>query len=32
LARKLGFEFSGYNEYYYTNNDIALFFTRFFRK
>jgi len=32
LARKLGFEFCGYNEYYYTNNDIALFFTRFFRK
>ena len=32
LARKLGFEFGGYNEYYYPNNDIALFFTRFFRK
>ena len=32
LARKLGFEFCGYNEYYYNNNDIALFFTRFFRK
>lgn len=32
LSRKLGFEFCGYNEYYYTNNDIALFFTRYFRK
>ena len=32
LARKLGFEFCGFNEYYYSNNDIALFFAKFFRK
>jgi ribosomal protein S18 acetylase RimI-like enzyme len=29
LANKLGFEFCGYNDYYYPNQDIALFFTRF---
>jgi len=28
LARKLGFEFSGFNDQFYTNQDIALFFTR----
>jgi ribosomal protein S18 acetylase RimI-like enzyme len=32
LARKLGFEFCGYNEFYYPNSDIALFFTKSFRK
>ena len=26
LAQKLGFEFCGYNDYYYPNQDIALFF------
>ncbi len=28
LARKLGYEFSGYSDQYYLNQDIALFFTR----
>lgn len=28
FAMKIGFEFSGYNDHYYTNQDIALFFTR----
>lgn len=28
LARKLGFEFSGYNDAYYATQDIALFFGR----
>lgn len=32
LARKLSFEFCGYDEYYYPNNDIALFFVKFLRK
>jgi GNAT superfamily N-acetyltransferase len=32
LARKLGFAFCGFDEYYYPNNDIAIFFTKFFRK
>jgi GNAT superfamily N-acetyltransferase len=32
LARKHGFEFCGYDEYYYANNDIALFFSKQFRK
>jgi GNAT superfamily N-acetyltransferase len=32
LARKMGFEFCGYDEYYYPNNDIALFFIKFLRK
>jgi len=26
LAKKMGFEFSGYNEHYYATQDIALFF------
>lgn len=30
-ARKLGYDFSGYNDQYYTNQDIALFFTRSLR-
>ncbi|HTX79176.1 MAG TPA: GNAT family N-acetyltransferase [Longilinea sp.] len=29
LARKLGFEFAGYNDHYYGNQDIALFFARY---
>ncbi|MBW8012228.1 MAG: GNAT family N-acetyltransferase [Chloroflexi bacterium] len=28
LAGKLGFEFSGFNDRYYANHDIALFFTK----
>lgn len=28
FARKLGFQFCGYNERYYPNGDIALFFSR----
>jgi ribosomal protein S18 acetylase RimI-like enzyme len=28
LAQKLGFDFSGYNERYYSNMDITLFFTK----
>jgi RimJ/RimL family protein N-acetyltransferase len=28
LASKLGYEFSGYNDQYYPNQDIALFFVR----
>ncbi len=31
LALKLGFEFSGYNDQYYANQDIALFFARMLR-
>ncbi len=31
LAMKLGFEFSGYNDAYYSNKDIALFFSRFLK-
>ena len=31
LMFKLGYEFCGYNDYYYANKDIALFFTRFLR-
>jgi ribosomal protein S18 acetylase RimI-like enzyme len=31
LAKKLGFEFCGYNDYYYENNDIAIFFARLIR-
>ena len=31
LAFKLGFEFSGYNDSYYPNKDIALFFSRFLK-
>ncbi len=28
MANKSGFEFCGYNDHYYVNNDIALFFTK----
>ena len=28
LARKLGFEFCGYNDRYYSNNDIGIFFSK----
>ena len=28
LAKKLGFDFCGYNEWYFSNHDIALFFTK----
>ena len=28
LVHKSGFEFCGYNDYYYENNDVALFFAR----
>lgn len=28
VASKLGYEFSGYSDQYYSNHDIALFFTR----
>ncbi len=31
LALKLGYEFCGYNEYYYENQDIALFFAYLLR-
>ncbi|MCC6148483.1 MAG: GNAT family N-acetyltransferase [Anaerolineaceae bacterium] len=31
LLAKMGYEFCGYNDYYYANKDIALFFTRFLR-
>lgn len=31
MANKLGFEFSGYNDHYYENRDIALFFSSFLR-
>jgi ribosomal protein S18 acetylase RimI-like enzyme len=31
LARKLGYEFCGFNDHYYTNQDIALFFARSLR-
>lgn len=31
LMLKMGYEFCGYNDYYYANKDIALFFTRFLR-
>jgi len=29
LVRKLGFEFTGFNDHYLENNDIALFFSRY---
>jgi len=28
LVQKMGFEFSGYHDRYYANQDIALFFTK----
>jgi ribosomal protein S18 acetylase RimI-like enzyme len=31
MAYKLGFEFCGYNDHYYLNQDIALFFSQFLR-
>jgi ribosomal protein S18 acetylase RimI-like enzyme len=31
LAQKLGYEFCGYNDHYFTNQDIALFFAQFLR-
>lgn len=31
LAQKLGFEFCGYNDHYYANQDVALFFGRTLR-
>jgi ribosomal protein S18 acetylase RimI-like enzyme len=31
LAMRLGYEFCGYNDYYFSNQDIALFFSRFVR-
>ena len=31
LAQKLGYEFCGYNDHYYENQDIALFFARYLR-
>ena len=31
LAKKLGFEFCGYLDHYYPNDDIAIIFTRFVR-
>ncbi|NMC52204.1 MAG: GNAT family N-acetyltransferase [Chloroflexi bacterium] len=31
LANKLGYEFCGFNDHYYVNQDIALFFARYVR-
>ena len=31
LVKKLGFEFCGYNDLYYQNHDLALFFSKFVR-
>ncbi|MCL4560589.1 MAG: GNAT family N-acetyltransferase [Chloroflexi bacterium] len=31
MAKKLGYEFCGYNDHYYANQDIALFFGQFLR-
>ncbi|MDO9546183.1 MAG: GNAT family N-acetyltransferase [Pelolinea sp.] len=31
MAKKIGFEFSGFNDNYYMNNDLALFFARYLR-
>lgn len=31
LAKKLGFELCGYNDHYFTNHDIALFFSKWLR-
>ena len=31
LVRKCGFEYAGFNDNYFNNNDIALFFTRFIK-
>jgi len=31
LAKKLGYDFCGYNDHYYTSNDVALFFGKALR-
>ena len=31
LVKKLGFEYSGFNDTYFMNNDLAVFFVRFIR-
>jgi ribosomal protein S18 acetylase RimI-like enzyme len=31
LTQKLGFELCGYNDHYYANQDIALFFSKWLR-
>lgn len=31
MSLRLGYEFSGYNDHYYANQDIALFFVRYLR-
>lgn len=31
MAMKMGYEFCGYNDHYYANQDIAVFFARFLR-
>jgi RimJ/RimL family protein N-acetyltransferase len=31
MALKIGYEFCGYQDHYYSNRDIALFFTRYLR-
>ena len=31
MALKLGYDFGGYNDHYYNNQDIAVFFTRYLR-
>lgn len=31
LAKKCGFEYAGFNDSYFNNNDIALFFSRFIK-
>ena len=31
LAQKFGYEFCGYNDHYYLNQDVALFFSRSFK-
>jgi len=31
LVKKLGFEYSGFNDNYFRNNDLAIFFARFIR-
>jgi ribosomal protein S18 acetylase RimI-like enzyme len=28
LSQKLGFDFSGYNDHYYANRDVAIFFAK----
>lgn len=31
LSKKLGYDFSGYDDQYFTNNDIAIFFSKWLR-